>query len=149
MNYLRTLALAALAAGAISGPAFAQQEGLVNVNVEGNTVQVPIGIAAQVCGIDANVLAQQVTGSEETVCDITQEVAAEHNIGGQHGGGGGGGQEGLVNVNVEGNTVQVPVGVAAQVCDVDANVLARQFRGTEDIACDIDQATAAEHNIGG
>jgi hypothetical protein len=149
MNYLRTLAIAALAAGAISGPALAQQEGLVNVNVEGTTVQVPIGIAAQACGIDANVLAQQTIGSDETACDLTQEVAAEHNIGGQHGGGGGGGQEGLVNINVEDTTVQVPVGVAAQVCNLDANVLARQFKGTEDVACEIDQATAAEHNIGG
>jgi hypothetical protein len=50
-------------------------------------------------------------------------------------------QEGLVNVNVSDNeilkelnlsapiTVQAPIGVAANVCDVNANVLAEQLRG--------------------
>ena len=64
-----------------------QQEGLVNVNVEGNTVQVPIGVAAQVCpGVAANVLAEAVN-TQTPVCDITQDVAAQHNIRGQQGGG--------------------------------------------------------------
>lgn len=37
-------------------------------------------------------------------------------------------QRGLVNVNVEDNVVQLPVGIAANVCDVNANVLAVQLR---------------------
>lgn len=73
-------------------------------------------------------------------------------------------QSGLVNVNISNLdvlenvgvdvsnlsvpvTVQVPVGVAANVCpDVDANVLAQQYAGTSDIACEVgsvDQTTQA------
>lgn len=85
-----------------------------------------------------------------SACTIDQETAAENNIGTAPGAGAGGGgdQEGLVNLSVDGNTVQVPVGIAANVCDVDANVLAADFAGTEDTACEIDQETAAENNIG-
>ncbi len=91
----RTTMIAAGAALFLSGAAFAQtQEGLVNVNVAGNNVQVPIGVAAQVCpNVSANVLAQA-AGQQEAVCEITQEVAAENNIGGQQGGGGQGGGQG-------------------------------------------------------
>lgn len=125
------------------------QEGLVNINVEDNTVQVPVGVAAAVCpDVDANVLAQQFAGTNEIACEIDQETAAENNIGG--GSPGGGEQNGLVNVDVDGNTIQIPVGVAATVCpDVDANVLARQFVGSDEIACEIDQETAAENNLPG
>lgn len=63
-----------------SAAAFGQQEGLVNVSVDGNTVQVPVGIAAQVCDVDANVIATQFIGSDETVCEIDQETAAEAGI---------------------------------------------------------------------
>ena len=73
----RTLMTAAVAVGmtAAALPAAAQQNGLVNVDVSNvlnnldldllnnslnnNTVQVPIGVAANVCGIDANIIAQQ------------------------------------------------------------------------------------------
>ena len=37
-------------------------------------------------------------------------------------------QSGLVNVYVQGITVQVPIGVAANVCDISAAVLAAQAR---------------------
>jgi hypothetical protein len=71
----------ALAAGALAlglaTPAQAQQEGLVNVDVDVTNnvviVQVPIGVAANVCGVNAAVLA---TGAQSTdpVCeaDVSQ-----------------------------------------------------------------------------
>jgi hypothetical protein len=44
----------------LAAPAQAQprQEGLVNVNVEDVTVQIPIGVAANVCGVTVAVLAE-------------------------------------------------------------------------------------------
>lgn len=77
-NYL--VAIAAVAA--IATPAAAQQSGLVNVDVSNvlndldllnnslnnNTVQVPIGVAANVCGITANVLAAQRKGGDTMSC---------------------------------------------------------------------------------
>ena len=77
------LALAAMTAVA-AVPAAAQQNGLVNVDVSNvlnnldldllnnslnnNQVQVPIGIAANVCGVDANVLASQKKGTDPVTC---------------------------------------------------------------------------------
>ncbi len=76
------IATAALAA--IATPAVAQQNGLVNVDVSNvlnnldldllnnslnnNTVQVPIGIAATVCDVSANVLAAQRKAGGPTTC---------------------------------------------------------------------------------
>jgi hypothetical protein len=36
-------------------------------------------------------------------------------------------QEGLVNVNISDVTVQIPIAVAANVCDVDVNILASEL----------------------
>lgn len=72
---MKKLLLASALIVSAGSPALAQQNGLVNVDVSNvlndldldllnnslnnNTVQVPIGIAANVCGVDANVLAGQ------------------------------------------------------------------------------------------
>lgn len=82
------LAAAALAAA----PVFAQQSGLVNVdihNVANNiaqnlkvdvsqipvTVQVPVGVAANVCGVAANVLGQQAAGGSGSCTATTTNQA--------------------------------------------------------------------------
>lgn len=57
-------------------------------------------------------------------------------------GGAGGSQSGLVNLYVADNTIQVPIGIAANVCDVSVNVLA-QGTLTGPASCDaIGNATA-------
>ncbi len=56
-------------------------------------------------------------------------------------------QKGFVNVNVDGNTVQMPVSVAANVCDIAVDVLSADFVGTDSSACEIDQETAAANNF--
>jgi hypothetical protein len=143
------LVAAAMTSALIAGTAYAQnqnQEGLVNVAVgnigvdalNNTNVQVPIGIAAQVCGVDANVIAQQ--GDDAVAdCEVTQESAntAFMNYVSEKTGSTGGdnqNQEGLVNVAVgdigvdalNNTNVQVPIGIAAQVCGVDANSIAEQ-----------------------
>lgn len=136
---------AAVAALLVSAaPAFAQQEGLVNVDVSGNTVQLPIAVAANICDLDVNVLAEQAE-SGDTVCTIDQEtVAANNNAGGASGAD----QEGLVNVAIQDNTVQLPIAVAANLCDIDVNVLAQQVEDG-DTECEIVQGARAENNAGG
>lgn len=58
---LAIVSVAALMVMLVATPALAQppQSGLVNVNISGNNVQLPIGVAANICGVNANVLAQQ------------------------------------------------------------------------------------------
>ena len=55
---------------AIAGPAAAQQtqNGLVNVAVGDVLVQVPIGVAANVCGVNAAVIAAEFTQTTNPVC---------------------------------------------------------------------------------
>ena len=87
---MRTL-IACAALAAIATPAAAQQSGLVNVDVSNvlnnldldllnnslnnNTVQVPIGIAATVCDVNANVLAAQRKSDSPATC--TAETTSE------------------------------------------------------------------------
>lgn len=75
MRKVMIAAAFALGTAGMGAPAVAQQSGLVNVEVSNvlndldldllnnslnnNTVQVPIGVAAVVCDVNANVLAQQ------------------------------------------------------------------------------------------
>ena len=115
-------ATAALSAG-LAGPASSapRQEGLVNVAVVDNTIQIPIGVAANLCDVSVNVLAGQLDQADN--CDAVAGADATR----AGGDGGSTRQEGLVNLAIEDNVVQVPVGIAANICDVSANVLARQL----------------------
>ena len=94
--FLTPLAAAALSVGAAL-PAEAQQSGLVNVNLEDIaidiadvldvnenqipvTVQVPVGIAANVCEVNANVLAQQRREEEGANCTARNTSTALNRI---------------------------------------------------------------------
>ncbi len=61
-------------------PALAQQRGLVNVDVDVTDnvliVQVPIGVAANICGVDANILAQQ-RGQQDVACEANADSTAD------------------------------------------------------------------------
>jgi hypothetical protein len=154
MRYTKLAFAAATALGlAATGLQAQDQEGLVNVSVDDNTVQVPISVAANVCGVEVNALADLV-GSDETACEIDQQTAAENGIGtgeedgaeGNSPGNGNGQQNGLVNVSLDGNTVQVPIGIAANVCGVEANVIA-QNKGSDEAVCDIESGTEAASQV--
>jgi hypothetical protein len=68
--------LAIASAGLVPPVLAAQQEGVVNVNIENVAnesqvpvnVQVPVGVAANVCDVDANVLASQKQGDQAANC---------------------------------------------------------------------------------
>jgi hypothetical protein len=91
----------------------------VNVFAEDTTVQIPIGVAANVCGVAANVLAQA-ANLGDVDCTAEGVAVAEDTDGG---GGSSPRQNGLINVALIDTTVQVPVAVAANVCGVAVNVL--------------------------
>jgi hypothetical protein len=120
----RLVAFVAMFMLALSAPAFAQtQEGLVNVNVSGVTIQAPIAVAANVCDVNVNALAQQLRGGG-AACDASADSDAVYT--GEEGPAPD--QKGLVNVNVSDVVVQLPIGIAANVCDANVNALARQMR---------------------
>jgi hypothetical protein len=63
------------------------------------------------------------TGKTECKADANGIATAA----GGGGGGGGSNQQGLVNIDISNNTVQIPISVAANVCDVSVNVLAQDL----------------------
>jgi acyl-CoA hydrolase len=119
-----SLASVALAIALAAPVAAANQAGdsLVNVQVSDTTIAVPIALAANLCDIDVNVLARQ-ADIGRTTCTATAESVATP------GGGGGGNKAGdsLVNVQIDDLNVLLPIGIAANICDVNANVLAAQL----------------------
>lgn len=119
-----TACTAALSLGAFAAPASAApnntvQDGLVNLALTDTTIQVPIGIAANICGVAVNVLAStNLTGP--VACDAGADATAQRAGGGTNNTR----QNGLVNIAVTDTTVQVPVAVAADVCGVSVSALA-------------------------
>ena len=101
-----------------------QQSGLVNVALVDTTVQVPIAIAANVCNVDVSVIAA-VFDTGPTDCDAGANSTVSAPT--ADSGGGSPNQQGLVNLYSEDLTIQLPIAVAANVCDVAVNVLARAF----------------------
>jgi hypothetical protein len=116
----------ALVGSAMAAPGGNQAgDTLVNVQLSDITILVPVAVAANLCDINVNVLADQVDAGD-TTCDATAESAASPGWNG----GGGGNQAGdsLVNVQITDVFVAVPISLAANLCDVNANVLAQQLR---------------------
>lgn len=95
------------------------QEGLINVNISDLDVQVPIGVAANVCDVSVAALTQLAL-DDAAPCNASSDPDATITPAGD---GSSPRQEGLVNVNASDITVQIPVGVAANVCDVSVAVL--------------------------
>jgi hypothetical protein len=115
------LATVALAAGVMAAPAGAQntQQGLVNVAIEDVIVQVPISVAANICDVNVAVLAQ--VDDDAAACEATANSTA---TAGPNSNGPPTQQEGLINVLLDDVLVQVPIAVAANICDVNVAVLA-------------------------
>jgi len=113
---------AMLSVGAFAAPADAatRQNGLVNVALTDTTVQVPISVAANVCGVAVGVLSSALVQGPVD-CEALGGAEAT-NV--DNGGNDNTRQEGLVNVSATDTVVQIPVGIAANVCGVAASVLA-------------------------
>jgi hypothetical protein len=113
-----SLAAAATFGLALPASAEIEQDGLVNVNVSDLNVQVPVDVAANICDVNVAVLSQALI-DDAAPCDAAGDGDARITTADS----GDVEQEGLVNVNLTGVNVQIPVNVAANVCDVNVAVL--------------------------
>lgn len=121
------------------GPAKAQQDGLVNVNIDDVTVQIPIAAAANLCDVSVLVLAQQLLAGS-TDCQSGAISLADDD----DGSGGTVDQEGLVNVNITNVDAQVPITIAANICGVTVDVLAASLlQGPVDCSANGQAATVS------
>jgi hypothetical protein len=107
------------------------------------TVQVPVSVAANVCDVNVLVLATQerVGGAQ---CEADAQSMATAGPGSQSGTPTAGGiaQDGLVNVAITDVIAQVPISVAANICDLNVGVLAQQLRVGE-TTCQADAVSLA------
>ena len=94
------------------------QRGLVNVNVSDVTVQIPVAVAANLCGVNVNVLSAGLLQGPTDCQSGAIALADDQNPDGGHGN-----QNGLVNVNITDVTAQVPISLAANICGVNVNLL--------------------------
>jgi hypothetical protein len=129
---LVTGTMSLMGAGSVSAQ---QQTGLVNINVSDNVIQVPIGIAANICDVKVIALSAGIADFGETECTAISTSTAEATVT-PGSGGGAASQTGLVNVNLENNTIQIPVAAAANVCDVDIVILATAILFNDATACE-------------
>jgi hypothetical protein len=112
------------------------QEGLVNLNLTGVTVQLPIALAANVCDVEVAVLVDELSdGSAPCTASSNSDAVVTTEDGGPVA------QDGLVNVNLTDVVVQVPISIAANVCDVSVAVLTATL---EDAASPCDATATAE-----
>jgi hypothetical protein len=140
-NLLVSGAGVALSLGLMAAPAQAiMQDGLVNVAADDVNVQVPISVAATLCGVGVNVLA---TATNTGDIDCTTEGVAIAERGSSDGSGGPVRQRGLVNVALTDVNIQVPVVVAASVCGVAVGVLA-DATNVGDVVCETEGVALAE-----
>ena len=143
-NVARVLCVvvAGVMALAVAVPASAQnrQEGLVNVAVEDVIVQVPVAVAANVCDVNVAVLAE--VADDAAACEATADSMATAGPNSNQRTR----QSGLVNVLLDDILVQVPVALAANICDVNVAVLARLADDAE--ACNATADAAAHRGSG-
>jgi hypothetical protein len=134
-GFMTLVAALCLAAAMTVAPATAaNQNGLVNINLEDNIVQVPVAVAANVCDVDVAVLVGLLADTGSTACN--SEAFSGATVMDRPNGGGSTRQNGLVNVNLENNTVQIPIAAAANICDVDVAVLVGAILENDATQCD-------------
>jgi len=114
-----TLSLGAVAMTPASAAPDTRQSGLVNLALTDTTVQIPIALAANVCGVTVQVLA---AGLAQGPVDCTTTSDGEATSA-ERGGAGTTRQQGLVNVAITDTTVQVPLAVALNLCGLTVNAL--------------------------
>jgi hypothetical protein len=118
--------------GAASVTAQPQQNGLVNINVSDNVIQVPVSVAANICDVTVAALVSDLRDEGSTDCDSEALSEADATV---ERGGTGARQDGLINVNLENNTIQIPIAAAANICDVDVILLATEILLNDATAC--------------
>jgi hypothetical protein len=131
----------ALGAGATTAAAQTTQNGLVNINLENITVQVPVGLAANVCDVNVAVIARLIDVGDRTRCTAVADATAQDVTVGSAPSGATT-QNGLINVNISNVTIQVPIAVALNVCDVNVAILAVLI-DTSDASCDATATSGA------
>ena len=130
------LALSVVGAGAAQPPINIGGPALVNVQIGTIEVNVPVAVAANLCDINVALLVADFRDDGDAECEADAESIASP---GSNPGAGTGpiniGGPGLVNVQIGGLFVDLPIGIAANLCDINAAVLVGMFTDESDATC--------------
>ena len=120
---------------AVAGPSEAatRQRGLVNLNIEDVTVQIPVAVALNICDVNVAVLVGTIVDGP---AQCTAEGGSIAIVEDDDDGNGNTTQDGLINVNLQDIEVQVPIAIAANVCDINVAVLVGVLAETGTTDCD-------------
>ncbi len=128
---------------ALALPAAADHNGgLVEIHLlNGTTVQVPIAVAANICGLNVEAFTADIMSGDQTAdCDADADGKAVLVEGGK-------GKEGhhyhsgdLVEINLlNGNVIQVPITTAANICNVNVEAFTVDIKSNDQMAkCEAD-----------
>jgi len=137
-GFVTLVAALCLAVAATVSPATAAtQNGLVNLNLDGVTVQVPVSVAATVCDVNVAAILAGIRDDGSTDCEAIGSALSDATITSPDSDGNTR-QNGLINVNVEDTVIQIPIAAAATVCDVNVAVLLAAILDTGATGCTAD-----------
>lgn len=120
-----TVAVLGLTGAAGTAPAqTTTQTGLINISLTNTTVQVPVSIAANVCGVNVAALATLIAPTGSTTCMATSGATATPVTVGTPPSTATTTQTGLVNVALTNTTIQVPIAAAVNLCGLNVAILA-------------------------
>jgi hypothetical protein len=143
MNILRLAATAALLVSASSALAQTEteEEQMVFVEVVDSNVQLPLTFAAAACGLPVEQVTTDFVGTTDAACAIEEELATQVGLVDERGELVDLSRQGFVNVQLPDNEtrVQMPVGLAAQICEVQESELAEHSTSVRLVACELTQ----------
>jgi hypothetical protein len=153
---MKALHLAAATALALPAPvALAQteteEEQLVFMEVAGSNVQVPASFVAAVCGLTPEQVTTDFVGTTDRACSVDEEMATELGLMDDSGERVDLSPQGFANVQRPDNDtrVQLPLSIAAQLCEMEESELVDHSMSERLVACDLSQEQLETSNLPG
>ncbi len=147
---MKASALVAVAALALSSLAASAQteteeEQLVFLDVAGRSVQLPSSFVAAACGLSPEQIATDLAETTDPACALDQATAVQMGLVEENGDPVDLTRQGFVNVELPDGEmrVQMPLAVAAQLCEVEESALADDQASVRQVGCELTQAQAS------
>ncbi len=149
--YLAAATALALPASTALAQTETEEEQLVFMEVAGSNVQVPASFVAAVCGLTPDQVTTDFVGTTDPACRIDEEAATQIGLIDENGETVDLSPQGFASVQLPDNEtrVQLPLGIAAQLCEMEESELIDQSMSERLVECDISQEQLEASNLPG
>jgi hypothetical protein len=149
--YLAAAMALALPASAALAQTESEEEQLVFMEVVGSNVQVPASFVAAVCGLTPDQVTTDFVGTTDRACRVDEEAATQMGLLDDSGDMVDLSPQGFANVQLPDNEtrVQLPLGIAAQLCGMEESELVDHSMSERLVACDVSQEQLEASNLPG